>query len=351
MPNKPLFIEVLWGEHSLQGSAMAMQDVFLMINGLANMRSSKARVGQNLLLSWRWISETGGSVPRYLNRHCLPEHWKSHSHPGADIVILPGWHAYTGPQLDQRIQSASHCIPKLVRTYDAGGTVVAVQEAIALVGAAGLLKGKMAVSPWALAASVLRHSPETRFITDQAWVHSNRIWSCDSTALATEVILDVLKNTGNSLLAELAVSAEHVLLHSNDRQKVSLQVVQDALRKPVPLGALQRAKRYLEEHLTEPYDLKHLAQVANTSPRTLLRHYSATFQHSPLEYLQNLRMARARVLLETTYLPVEQVALACGYGQISTFRRIFSKATGQNPATYRERYKLRTSRKRWGLAA
>ena len=58
-------------------------------------------------------------------------------------------------------------------------------------------------------------------------------------------------------------------------------------------------------------------------------------------------MARARVLLETTYVSVEQVAQMCGYQDAGTFRRIFQRQTKELPAAYRERYRLRTSRKRW----
>jgi len=67
-----------------------------------------------------------------------------------------------------------------------------------------------------------------------------------------------------------------------------------------------------------------------------------------LDYLHALRVVHARVLLETTYLPVEQVAQACGYQDVGTFRRLFSRLTGERPADYREQHRLRTSRKRWG---
>jgi transcriptional regulator GlxA family with amidase domain len=90
-----------------------------------------------------------------------------------------------------------------------------------------------------------------------------------------------------------------------------------------------------------------LAQAVATSPRTLLRHFASSQQQSPLLYLQGLRMARARVLLETTYLPVDQLALACGYTDAGTFRRHFLRAAGELPAAYRQHNRLRTSRARW----
>ena len=63
------------------------------------------------------------------------------------------------------------------------------------------------------------------------------------------------------------------------------------------------------------------------------------------------RMTRAKVLLETTYLSIEQVAQACGYTDTGSFRRVFQKITGGLPALYREQYRLRTSRRRWRQGA
>jgi transcriptional regulator GlxA family with amidase domain len=130
-------------------------------------------------------------------------------------------------------------------------------------------------------------------------------------------------------------------------QQVAAQIIQGIHRKILPAGAVERAKRWLEAHVSEPYDLTATARAAATSGRTLLRHFAATLGQSPLDYLHGLRVARARVLLETTYISVEQIAHMCGYQDLGTFRRIFVGGTGDLPAAYREYYRLRTSRKRW----
>ena len=53
------------------------------------------------------------------------------------------------------------------------------------------------------------------------------------------------------------------------------------------------------------------------------------------------------MLLETTYLPVEEVARSCGFEDAGTFRRVFVAATGALPSAYRERHRLRTPHRRW----
>jgi transcriptional regulator GlxA family with amidase domain len=51
--------------------------------------------------------------------------------------------------------------------------------------------------------------------------------------------------------------------------------------------------------------------------------------------VEALRVERARALLETTDLPVEDVARRCGFGTPETFRRAFGRRVGVNPTRYR----------------
>ena len=170
------------------------------------------------------------------------------------------------------------------------------------------------------------------------------MWTCNSPVLTTELILDALKT---SAWAELATATSHVLLPNLDRQQTVQQMMSETSVKVQAAGSVDLARRYIEAHLTESYNIQKLSAAAATSARTLLRHFEATHGVSPLTYLHQQRMTRAKVLLETTYLSIEQVAQACGYTDTGSFRRVFQKITGGLPALYREQYRLRTSRRRW----
>lgn len=330
----PVRVDLLWGPDVMAGAALAVVDVFRTINVLAAMRTPLAAEA----VAWRWVLLAPGRAPASLPRS-----------PGfrgvADVMVVPGWHARSGPHLDRLVQVARSAAVRLARVHAGGGLVAGLANGVALLGEAGLLAGRQAVAPWAFVASVLRHSDGVELVTDRAWMVHERLWTCDSPVLATEVVLDLLRHTA---LADLAVAAAPLYLHSPERQRVAARIVEGVHQRILPAGALERARRWLESHLAEPYSLQATAEAAATSPRTLLRHFAATYGQSPLDHLHGLRVARARVLLETTYLPVEQVAQACGYQDVGTFRRIFTRATDERPADYREQHRLRTSRKRWG---
>jgi transcriptional regulator GlxA family with amidase domain len=58
----------------------------------------------------------------------------------------------------------------------------------------------------------------------------------------------------------------------------------------------------------------------------------------PTEYAQQIRVEKARELLEHTRISVDQIAWTVGYGDSSAFRRIFQRVTGLAPAEYRRRF-------------
>ncbi len=332
-PPEPLCVDIFWDPEVLAGSALAVVDVLRSINLLAAMRWPRVPAPA----TWRWLTATGVRRPSALPRG---EPFRG----TAAIVVVPGWHAKSGPHLDRIVQRCANAMPRLRQAHAANNLVAGLANGVALLGEAGLLSGRAVAVPWPFVASVLRHGEDLQLLSERAWNVDNRVWTCASPVQATEVILDML---GQTPLAELAAATAHVYLYSRERQQVTAQIVQGTHQRILPAGSLERARRWLQEHMTEPYSLAATAQAAATSARTLSRQFAIAHNQSPLDYLHRLRVARARVLLETTYVSVEQVAQMCGYHDVGTFRRIFQRQTQTLPAAYRERYRLRTSRKRW----
>jgi transcriptional regulator GlxA family with amidase domain len=336
-PN-PLCVDIYWDAQILSGVAFTVVDVLKMINRVAAMRSQKAPDP----VCWRWRALGAEPVPR-----SLPAGSRSGKRL-AHVAIVPGWHAQSGPHLDQLVRNSTGTLPALQALHRAGGRLAAVYNGSALLAQGGLLDGVQAAVPWPFMASVLRQSDQVQITTDLPWVQGNRVWTCDSTIWITEMLLDLLRNIAHPSLQAVVESAAHVLLPTAGRQQVAALNVRGIHGQILPVGAVERARRWLEANLDKPYSLQATAQAAATSSRTLLRHFALAHGKTPLDYLHSLRIARAQVLLETSYVSVEQIAQMCGYIDVGTFRRLFVKALGQRPADYREHYRLRTSRKRWG---
>jgi transcriptional regulator GlxA family with amidase domain len=79
------------------------------------------------------------------------------------------------------------------------------------------------------------------------------------------------------------------------------------------------------------------------SARTLIRRFRSALDQTPLNYLQDLRLESARALLETSALGIEKFANQVGYGDTSSFTRLFRQRIGMSPGSYRSRFQPETA--------
>ncbi len=95
------------------------------------------------------------------------------------------------------------------------------------------------------------------------------------------------------------------------------------------------ARVELERRLQEPLSLADLAATTNLSPSRFARLFRAETGMPPARYLQRLRLARAKVLLERTFLTVKQVRTLVGFNDASHFARDFRDEYGMGPSALR----------------
>ena len=98
-----------------------------------------------------------------------------------------------------------------------------------------------------------------------------------------------------------------------------------------------RVDGWLAARLAQPYHLAKLADAFNMSTRTLLRRYREETGTTPLARLQQVRVEKAKQLLEADEMRLDQIVGAVGYQDVATFSRLFRKCTGNSPAQYRRR--------------
>jgi AraC family transcriptional regulator len=97
----------------------------------------------------------------------------------------------------------------------------------------------------------------------------------------------------------------------------------------------RRLHEYIEANLDQAITLGMLAQLACMSEFHLARMFRASFGMPPSTWIANRRIERARGLLRTGRLPLQQVAEACGYADLSHFTHRFSEAVGVPPGRFR----------------
>jgi AraC-like DNA-binding protein len=135
---------------------------------------------------------------------------------------------------------------------------------------------------------------------------------------------------------ERAPSRAKMLAAAGSAWKLLTQIAVDQLL-PSPGDPLQRAMTYLEERLDGSILVTDLAALVGVSPS----HLSALFHRATgggvLAHHTALRMARARLLLDTTDATIAEIGREIGYEDAFYFSRQFRRHHGSSPTAYRSR--------------
>jgi len=100
---------------------------------------------------------------------------------------------------------------------------------------------------------------------------------------------------------------------------------------------LREVVKYITEHYAEPLKVSQLAEMTYLSPRHFTRIFKEYFHTTPMNFITNCRLQRARLLLAEKNYSITQVANECGFSDSNYFARQFKKAFGVSPSEYRVR--------------
>lgn len=97
------------------------------------------------------------------------------------------------------------------------------------------------------------------------------------------------------------------------------------------------AIQYMRDNICKPIRLKDIAHHAGYSPSHFSKLFTAKTGHSPVEYLNQLKIQEACRRLDISKESIAYIAQEMGYNDTFYFSRIFKRIMGQSPSTYRKR--------------
>ena len=102
---------------------------------------------------------------------------------------------------------------------------------------------------------------------------------------------------------------------------------------------MDRAKAYFEENYNKEISIEQYAASRSMSTSWFNRSFRSEAGTSPMQYILEIRIRNAQILLETTDYSVADIAAVIGYDNPMYFSRLFRKAKGMSPAKYRKAYR------------
>jgi transcriptional regulator GlxA family with amidase domain len=281
--------------------------------------------------TWRVVSPFGGHVALSGGLRIETSRMPSHEPFDSSTWIVPGLGLDSPSAIVQRLSNpaSNKAISRLKRHVDGGGQVAASCSAVFLLQAAGLLQDRRATTSWWLASELRRLQPDCEVDADRMVVSDGLVITAGAAFGQSYLMLHLIRMRFSPALAD----AVGKVLLIDGRQAQSRFVVPSMLANGNEL--LSRMTQFIESALPNPPSVSRLAAEFAMSHRTLSRYVCAATGQGPLALIQTVRLNRARMLIESSRMSIDQVAQEVGYGDATALRRLMRKATGATPSTFR----------------
>jgi len=223
---------------------------------------------------------------------------------------------------------------KLRQLHARGSLLASICSGAFVLAATGLLDGKEATTHWGMARLFAEKYPRVRLKTRQILTEEDNLLCSGGTTAGADLALALIRKFCGE---EEAVRCARVLLLDPNR---STQSPYEQLPVMYDHGdpEIAEVQRWISSNYRQAVTVERLADIGRMSRRTFERRFKKATGHSPLQYLQRVRVESARQLLETTSHSFEEITGHVGYEDTSSFRRIFYKEMGLPPSVYREKF-------------
>lgn len=245
----------------------------------------------------------------------------------ADTVVIPASHVEDG-ELPVPLTGPLADALALIRP---GTRIASVCTGAFVLAAAGLLDGRTATTHWNSAQSFARSFPRVRLDPGVLYTDNGDVLTSAGEAAGIDLCLHMIRcDHGAAVAADVA---RRVVVPPH-REGGQAQFI--PLPVPDPAGAsTAQVRNWALAHLDQAADLADLARRAAMSKRTFTRRFRDETGVSPVQWLNQQRLDRARYLLETTDLPVDRIAEQAGFGTGGSLRLHLQRAVGVSPSAYR----------------
>ncbi len=246
-----------------------------------------------------------------------------------DIIILPATNWNT-----ERLARHASLLTWLRKWHRRGAQIAGICSGVAFLAEAGLLDGRQATTHWAVADALRQRYPKVRWRSEQFVTEDGRMFCSGGVYAAIDLSLYLVEKFCGH---EIALKTAKSLLVSMPRGRQTGYAVLP-LSRPHEDEPVRRAEEYLQQHFDRDLSIDRLAARTGMSPRNFIRRFKAATGRLPGAYVQALRIAAAKELLERGTASIQTVCARSGYADLAFFRGLFKRHTGMTPAEYRSRF-------------
>ncbi len=249
---------------------------------------------------------------------------------GTDLIFIPT----TGLSLDDVVERNAPVVPWLRRWHKRGVPIASVCSGVGLVAATGLLDGKRATTHWGLAERFREKYPKVKWMPELMVTEDRGFYCGGGVNASLDLSLYLVEQfCGHDVAMQ---TAKALLIETPRSWQAGFGIV--PLKTEHTDDAISGAQEWLHKNFHRDFPLEAPARSVGMSARNFVRRFKQATGDTPLIYLQKLRVAAAKRLLEGDHRVMQEISCAVGYQDSAFFRKIFERHTGASPSAYRRRF-------------
>lgn len=290
--------------------------------GAVNALGAANEVLEQVSYSPLTLSLDGGPVRAACGTLVTPAHALAQA-PTLDAVFVLSDLPYPDPQTDGHSQ-----LHAWLRTQaDAGRLLGGIGTGAAVLAQAGLMGQHRATLHWALGPQLAQAHADV-VVSSHVYEMDRGRLSCTGGTGSLDMMLAWLgRRHGERVLQTLLAHFGLERLRAADER----QVAPVAARTGMASAKLTEAVSLMEANLGEPLPTEEIAQLVGVSRRQLERLFKQHLDELPSRYYAELRLARARRLLQQTSQSILQIGLSCGFASGSHFSNAYRARFERTP--------------------
>lgn len=215
-------------------------------------------------------------------------------------------------------------------------------ERIAAVCTGSFIAAKLGIADDRSVATHWRHGDElaSKFGSIQVdnnalFVKDGKLWSSAGITAGIDMVLAMIAEDHGSVLS---TSVARQLVVYARRPGNQTQFSEPLVAETGATGRLSDVLVWIADNLSNQMSVEQLATKAGMSPRHFARQFKNSIGTTPAQYIEHLRLDKARMLLGEGRGLVHQIATAVGFSNPDSFRRAFERRFAVSPTLYRQQF-------------
>jgi transcriptional regulator GlxA family with amidase domain len=247
-----------------------------------------------------------------------------------DVLVVPG-----GPEWETAIKDDT-LLDAVRRLHGMARCTASVCTGAFLLAAAGLLRGRRAVTHWRQSRQLAVRFPSVRVQPDALFVRDGPLMTSAGVSAGIDLSLALVEEHFGAEVARAVAKDMVVFMQRPGGQS------QFSVRSQVPYSRQEALRPVLDAVVANPgapHTLAAMSRRAGVSVRHMSRLFDEELGTTPARYVERVRLEAAQVLLETGDDSLPVVARRTGFGSAESLRRAFVRHLGVTPGAFRTSFR------------